>query len=118
MGLLAQVGVYDLLENVEGLSADQRLPVDGKGGRALHADLPGDLRHLLNGLGVFAGVHTLVEGLGIQTHILSKRFQVVLAEGALILAVLVGEQVIVVFPELILVGGTLAGFGSPERFLA
>lgn len=116
--MTGKVTLNDLLKDIERLGANQRLPVDGKGRRALHTDLPGDLGHLLDGLGVFAGVHAFVEGGGVQLKLDGKGFQIVLVEGALVLAVLVTEQVVVVFPELFLVGGAFAGFSSPERFFA
>jgi hypothetical protein len=50
--------------------------------------------------------------------LLGKLLEIVFAERALVLAVLTGEQKIMVFPKLILVRGALAGFRRPLRFVA
>jgi hypothetical protein len=45
--------------------------------------------------------------------LLGKILEIVFAECALVLAILVGEQIIVVFPKFILVRSALAGLSRP-----
>jgi hypothetical protein len=99
------------------LRTDDRLPIDHEGWRALHAKLLGSAGFLLDDAGVLPGIQALVEGCGVQAELYGEAFQVVLAEGALIFAVLLLEQQIVIFPELILIGGALAGFRRPLRLI-
>jgi hypothetical protein len=116
ISLFGQAGKH-LDELLVGLGADDRLPVDYKGGRALHAKLLGCAGFLLDEGGVFAGIQALVEGCGLQAELLGKAFELVFAEGTLVFAGLSLEQQIVIFPELILIGGAFAGFRRPLRLI-
>lgn len=62
-------------------------------------------------------VQTVVESVSIQAHGGSERLQVILGECTLVLTILVGEQVVMIFPEGILIAGTFSGFGCPLRFI-
>jgi hypothetical protein len=109
--------VKHLHELIVRLGADDRHPVDHKGGRALHADLLGGAGFLLDDAGVFAGIQALVEGCRIQAELFGKAFQIVFAEGALVFAVLLLKEQIVVLPKLILIASAFAGFRRPLRLI-
>jgi hypothetical protein len=115
--LWSQKRLNDFLKLVKALSANHSLPVDGKGGGGLHAELPPDIGLLVDQIGVFARIEALVKFLGIQLHVGGKSLEVVFAEGTLILTGLVGEEVVVILPILILVTGALGGFGSPDGLI-
>ncbi len=101
------------LEGVKGLRPNHGLPIDRKGGRRLHAQLPADGGLVLDELGVLARIEAGIKFRGIQSHISSEFLQVVLTEGALVFAILVRKQVIVELPESILVSGTFRSFRRP-----
>jgi len=110
--------VKDLHKLLERLRADDRLPVDDKRRGTLHADLLGSGGFLLDDLGIFTAIEAFVKGSRIQPHFGSKGFQVVLVESALVFSILALEEQVVVFPELILVGGAFAGLCGPRGLIS
>jgi len=102
-----------LFKVIKRLRPDHTLAIDGKGGCALNLQLVTNTGLVLDELGIFTRVEAVVESLGIQAHVGSERLQVILAECTLVLATLVGEQVVMKFPVSILVAGTFGGFGCP-----
>ena len=62
---------------------------------------------------MFARIQAVVEGRLVQSKLGSEAFQVFFIKCAAVLARLAVEQLIVVFPKCILVGGALTGFASP-----
>lgn len=107
-----------LLKDLEGLCADDGLPVDDERRSGLDAKLTGAVGFLLHDTSVSSGIETFVERRGVQTEFFSKELQVLFVERAAILAVLLLEEVIVVLPESILFSRALAGFTGPLRFRA
>jgi len=77
--------------------------------------LPSNIGLIFYQLGIFTGIKAGIERLCIhaQTGISGKTFQLVLAEGALVLSILMGEKIVMEFPEFILITGTLGSLGCP-----
>jgi hypothetical protein len=117
-GLFGDKLLNDLLEGRERLTAHQGRPIDHKARCALHANLPSETRLLLDDLGILTRIHAIVEGFRIQSQFFSKFLKIVFAEGALILAILTGEQKIMVFPEFVLIRGALGRLRRPLGFIA
>ena len=68
---------------------------------------------LKNKLGIFSCIHALVEFVAVQTELCGNRLQIDLAECPLVFAAVIGEKVIVIIPESILVACAFAGFRGP-----
>lgn len=73
-----------MLEYLEGLGADHRLTIDEESRGALHAKRLGGLRILLDQGGVLSRIQAVIECLCIETDLLGKLLQVILAERALV----------------------------------
>jgi hypothetical protein len=80
-----------LFEIIEGLRTGNALAIEYKCWRARDTYLLGDIGLILNKLGILARVKACVESGCVQSHGRSKSFQIVLAEGSTILAILVGK---------------------------
>jgi hypothetical protein len=90
------------------------LPVEHERWRTRDTNLLGDAGLVLDHLGVLTRVKTGVEGLGVQSQGSGKSFQIVLAKGSLVLTILVGEKIIMILPEGILISGALSSFSCPS----
>ncbi len=84
----------DLLEGLKRLRPEHRKAIDDEGWRAAHTELVGNSRLFLNCLGVLPGIQAFIERCGIQLEVGSKLLEIILVEGALVLAVLAGEELI------------------------
>ena len=102
-----------MLECVEGLSPNHSLTIDRECGCGLHAQLAADGGLILNKLGVFTRVEAGIKFLSVQAHVGGELLQVVLAESALVLSILMRKQVIMEIPEGTLVVGTFRSFSGP-----
>jgi hypothetical protein len=78
-----------LFEIIESLRTGNALAIEYKRWRARDAYLLSDIGLILNQLGIFTRVKTCVESFGIQSQCSGESFQIVLAEGSTILAILV-----------------------------
>lgn len=79
--------------------------------------MPSEIGLILHELGVFPRIQAGIEGFRIQFHVSSEAFQVILAESSLILAILMAEEIVMKFPESILITRTFSSFGCPKRFI-
>jgi hypothetical protein len=109
-GLGSQLLVDDRLEVLERLGAIQEPAVDEERRSPLHTDLLSFLVVLHHVRPELAGVVAAIEGLGVEFYLSRVLLQVVVGQGAL-----VGENLVVVFPELALGVRALRGFGRGLR---
>jgi hypothetical protein len=115
--LWIQQAIDGLFKAIKRLCPNNSLSVNGKSGCRLQSQLPADIGLVFDRLSVFLRVQAGIESLGIQTHIRCKTFQVVFTEGTLVLSILVREEIVMVFPEGILITGTLSSFCCPLRLV-
>jgi len=109
-GLVGQFLVDDRLEVLEGLCAVDESAVDEERRSPLHADLLAFLVVLHDVGPELAGVVAEVEGLDVEAELGRVLLQVVVGQRAL-----VGEDLVVVFPEFALGVRALRGFGRRLR---
>ena len=95
------------MEGRKWLTANQGRSIDYEARGALYANLSGKTGLLLDYLGVLSSIQAIIEGFRVQSRLDSEFLEIVFAESAFILAVLAGEQKIMVFPKFILVRGAL-----------
>jgi hypothetical protein len=100
------------------LRTEHGVAINNEGWRTAYPKLVGSGCLHLNRLRICPGVKALIKGSRVQIEVDCKFFKVILAESALVLAILAGKQLIMVLPELILVAGTLAGLSRPLRFFS
>jgi hypothetical protein len=108
--LPGQFLVDDALESIERLGAGKESAVDEEGRCALHAYLLTFLVVALNVGPEFSGVVAGVERLGVQTDVGGVLLQIVVGQRSL-----VGEQLVVILPELALFVSALRRFGRRLR---
>lgn len=118
LGELAQLGFNRDGKILIRLRPNHRNGVDQEAGRTLHPNLATEIALGLHQVFIFITGKAFGELVLVQIDLLGKFDQVLVSESALIFAALAFKKHIMVFPELILIGGAFTGFCGPVGFIA
>ena len=101
-----------------GQSAFKEFAVDDDSWSGANASILGLEKFVFNQINMLAGIETIIKGALVEPYSCGKGFKGIVAESAQVFTTLIGEQCVVILPELALITGAFRGFGRPDRFRA